>query len=600
MERGLQRLRLAVELGRVLRRQRLAQILDQALDLGLLRLVHVVGEVLDLALGLVRGVLGVVAGLGELTQPAVVVGVRLGVLHHPLDLVVAQAGARLDLDLLLLAGAEVLRGHVEDAVGVDVERDLDLRDAARRRRDAGELELAERLVVGGHLALALQHVDLDRGLVVLRGREDLALAGRDRRVALDELRHDAALGLDAERQRGHVEQQHVLDVAREHAGLDRGADRDDLVRVDAAVRLLARELLDLLLHGGHARHAADEHDVVDLRGALVLGVVQRLAHRGDHASEQVGGQLVELRARHAQVEVLGAGRVGRDERQVDLRLLRRRELDLRLLGRLVQALQGHRVLLEVDALVLLELGREVVDERLVEVVAAEVVVTRGRLDLEHAVADLEHGHVERAAAEVEDEDRLVGLLVEAVGERRGGRLVDDPLDVEAGDLAGVLGRLALVVVEVRRHGDDGAVDGLAEVGLGVGLELLQDHRADLGRRVLLAAGVHARVAAGAGDDLVRDDRLLLAHLGLFTAHEALDRGDRVLRVRDGLALGDGADEALARLREGDDGGGRATALGVLDDRGLATFQHGHAGVGGAEVDTDGLAHVGSGSFRNAY
>jgi hypothetical protein len=63
-----------------------------------------------------------------------------------------------------------------------------------------------------------------------------------------------------------------------------------------------------------------------------------------------------------------------------------------------------------------------------------VVVTRGRLDLEDAVADLEHGHVERAAAEVEDEDRLVGLLVEAVGERRRGRLVDDALDVEARDL----------------------------------------------------------------------------------------------------------------------------------------------------------------------
>jgi hypothetical protein len=76
-----------------------------------------------------------------------------------------------------------------------------------------------------------------------------------------------------------------------------------------------------------------------------------------------------------------------------------------------------------------------------------VVVARGGLDLEHAVADLEHRHVERAAAEVEDEDRLVGLLVEPVGQRRRGRLVDDPLDVEAGDLAGVLGRLALVVVE---------------------------------------------------------------------------------------------------------------------------------------------------------
>ena len=174
-----------------------------------------------------------------------------------------------------------------------------------------------------------------------------------------------------------------------------------------------------------------------------------------------------------------------------------------------------------------------------------MVVAGGRLDLEHAVADLEHGHVEGAAAEVEDEDRLVGLLVEAVGQRRRGRLVDDALDVEAGDLAGVLGRLALVVVEVGGDGDHGRVDGLAEIRFGVGLQLLQDHRGDLRRRVLLAAGFDAGVAVGAGDDLVGDDRLLLAHLGLLAAHEALDREDRVLRVGDRLALGDGADEALA-------------------------------------------------------
>ena len=208
--------------------------------------------------------------------------------------------------------------------------------------------------------------------------------------------------------------------------------------------------------------------------------------------------------------MLGAALVGRDERQVDLRLLRRRELDLRLLGGLVEALQRHRVGLQVDALVALELGDQPVDDRLVEVVAAEVVVARGRLDLEDAVADLEHRHVEGAAAEVEDEDRLVGLLVEPVGQRGRGRLVDDALDVEAGDPAGVLGRLALVVVEVGRDRDHRRVDGVAEVGLGVGLQLLQDHRADLRRRVLLAADLDARVAVGSGDDLVGDDRLLLA------------------------------------------------------------------------------------------
>ena len=70
----------------------------------------------------------------------------------------------------------------------------------------------------------------------------------------------------------------------------------------------------------------------------------------------------------------------------------------------------------------------------VPVVAAEVGVAVGRLDLEHAVADLEHGNVERAAAQVEHRDLLVLLLlVEAVGQRRGGRLVDDPQDLEAGD-----------------------------------------------------------------------------------------------------------------------------------------------------------------------
>ena len=246
---------------------------------------------------------------------------------------------------------------------------------------------------------------------------------------------------------------------------------------------------------------------------------------------------------------------------------------------------------QVDALGLLELGDQPVDDRLVEVVAAEVVVARGGLDLEHAVADLEHRHVERAAAEVEDEDRLVGvLLVEPVGQRGRGRLVDDALDVEAGDLAGVLGGLALVVVEVRRDGDHRAVDGVAEVGLGVGLQLLEDHRADLRRRVLLVADLHARVAVRAGDDLERDDLLLLLDLGLLAAHEALDREHGVLGVGDRLALGRRAHEALAALGERDHRRGGARALGVLDHRGLAALEDGHARVGRAQVDSDRLAH----------
>ena len=91
----------------------------------------------------------------------------------------------------------------------------------------------------------------------------------------------------------------------QHAALDGRADGDDLVRVDALVRVLADQLLDLLLHGGHAGHAADEDDVLDLRG-VEARVGERLLGRADGALEQLGGELVELRARELQVEVLRA------------------------------------------------------------------------------------------------------------------------------------------------------------------------------------------------------------------------------------------------------------------------------------------------------
>ena len=53
-----------------------------------------------------------------------------------------------------------------------------LRHAAAGRCDAVQVEAAKALVVGRHLTLALQDVDLNRGLVVRGGGEDLALLGR--------------------------------------------------------------------------------------------------------------------------------------------------------------------------------------------------------------------------------------------------------------------------------------------------------------------------------------------------------------------------------------------------------------------------------------
>ena len=277
----------------------------------------------------------------------------------------------------------------------------------------------------------------------------------------------------------HVEQQHVLDVALEHAGLDRRADRDHLVGVDALMGLLAEELLHHLLDLGHAGHAADQDHLVDLaRG--VAGVLEGEPARLDGLLDEVVDQRLELGAGELHRQVLGTARVRGDVGQVDLGLGRRRQLDLRGFRGFLEPLQRELVAAQVDALLLLELVGEIVDEPHVEVFAAEEGVAVGRLHLEHAVADLEDRHVEGAAAEVIDRDQAGLLLVEAVGERRRGRLVDDAQHLEAGDLAGVLGGLALGVVEVGGNGDDGLGDLLAEVRLRGLLHLLQHEGGDLG------------------------------------------------------------------------------------------------------------------------
>ena len=240
---------------------------------------------------------------------------------------------------------------------------------------------------------------------------------------------------------------------------------------------------------------------------------------------------------------------------------------------------------------LLELGDEPVDDPLVDVVAAEVgVAVRGE-HLDDVLPHLEDRDVEGAAAEVVDRDLLVLLLVEAVGEGRRRRLVHDAPDVQARDLAGVLRRLPLGVVEVRGHGDDRVRHLLAEVVLGGPLQLEQHLRADLRGRVLLPVDLEAGVAVRPLHDVVRDALHLVLHLAEAAPHEPLDGVDGLLGVRDRLALRHLADEPLPLLRIGDDARGEPRALLVGDDDGVLAFHHRHHGVRGAEVDADDLGHV---------
>src|SRR5262249_49800718 len=139
--------------------QRLLQIGHGVLDCAPVGIAHLGAVLGKRLLGRVDQRFGMVLGFDLRLALLVFLGVSFGVLDHLLDVGLRQAARSLDADLLLLAGALVLRRDVDDAVGVDVESDLDLRHAARCRRNADQVKLAEQFVVGRHFALALEDTD---------------------------------------------------------------------------------------------------------------------------------------------------------------------------------------------------------------------------------------------------------------------------------------------------------------------------------------------------------------------------------------------------------------------------------------------------------
>ena len=224
------------------------------------------------------------------------------------------------------------------------------------------------------------------------------------------------------------------------------------------------------------------------------------------------------------------------------------------------------------------------EHALVEVIAAEQRIAARCDDLEHAAREPEDRHVESAAAEVVNRVDALGGILQAVGDGRGGRLVEQAQHVEAGEPPGVLRRLALRIVEIRRNGDDRA----AQVALQGQLRALAQHFQDFGRdfnRALDARRGANLQHAGGVDEIV--GRVLdVRHVFDAAPHVALHRDDDVLRI-----LG------LARLR-------RIAYLGapvgqVVHDRGqqrpsARIGEHGrnaaaHGGdqrVGRAQVDAD--------------
>ena len=146
------------------------------------------------------------------------------------------------------------------------------------------------------------------------------------------------------------------------------------------------------------------------------------------------------------------------------------------LGGAMDARHRPRIAAHVRLVLDLQVIEHALDDIVVEVVAAEVVVAVAGDHLDHALLNAHDRDVEGPAAEIVDEHPFALLLRRLVDEGRRGRLVDDAGHLEPGDLAGFAGRLPLRVGKERRDRDHRLPHRLAKPNLGDHLQAAQDHR----------------------------------------------------------------------------------------------------------------------------
>ena len=311
-----------------------------------------------------------------------------------------------------------------------------------------------------------------------------------------------------------------------------------------------------------------------VRDGILTGGAQPLDDGFDHG--------LEARPREGLGQVLGHAIHGGDVGQADLCLGGGGEFDFRPLGGFLEALHGLGLLAQIDAFGLLEFLHQPIHDQLVHVVATQVGIAVGGLYFHHALAHFENGNIKGAAAEIEDRDGAILFLVHSVGQGCGGGLVDDAHDFQTRDGTGVLGGLALGVIEVGRHRDNGLGDLLAQVSLGTFLHFAENDGTDFLRAKVLPKDAHGATAFVGALHVVRHEFLFFVGVRIGQAHESLDGIDRVFGLGHGLALGRGAHQSLGGLGVVTHGAGRGLgAFRVGNDFGRTALHHGDATIGGA-------------------
>lgn len=315
------------------------------------------------------------------------------------------------------------------------------------------------------------------------------------------------------------------------------ATGDGLVLVKGEGQILAEELANGVLDGGHTSAATDHLNEVNVLN-LELGLGKSLLEGNGHSVQEGLDQLLELLALHhrANIGVLHQ----RLDAQRSLRVGRQHLLEL--LGRGDGTGPGLGVGADVNLELLLELIGQMLRQSNVEVTTTEVAVVSGGLDVELTFAELDNGSGVFGVTDV-DEDYAAGLLLRArqvelgntVTKSGSGGVVDKAQSIEAGNISGINQGTALHIGEPSGNADSDIGNWQPELIGGDILDLCEVHGHQLGRRELLLLAQVADLDTSQSIDVTKVgtvefllDRDIRVAEG--AAEEALQRPDGILQV----------------------------------------------------------------------
>ena len=129
---------------------------------------------------------------------------------------------------------------MHNTININIELNFNLGYTTGSRRNAGQLETAQGLVIARHFSFTLEHMDIYRSLVVSSGRKDLRFSSRDSGIAFNNPGKYPAQGFNTQRESGVTSSKNISFTSPlEYTPLDSRTQSDHFIRVDAFVRFFA-------------------------------------------------------------------------------------------------------------------------------------------------------------------------------------------------------------------------------------------------------------------------------------------------------------------------------------------------------------------------